>query len=156
MFPPIDPERERPTAELDWAAFRYLAGEDSESDRLAFEARLADDQEAREALAAAVELAGAVRLVEAGRRARRPAWPRWAVLASAAAVAVACWVGAGSDRSPRTSPSEVAIAWSDLRQPAPASNDEPADPTRDDEPIDVPGDVPGWLFDALEAPDLVL
>ncbi len=42
--------------QLDWIAFRYLANELSDGERKRFEARLDDDQLAREAVAAAVEL----------------------------------------------------------------------------------------------------
>src|SRR5262245_16949094 len=42
--------------DLDWLAFSYAAGELENTDREQFEARLADDQAAREALARAVEL----------------------------------------------------------------------------------------------------
>ena len=42
--------------QLEWSAFCYLAGELSQAEAEQFELRLADDQEAREALARAVEL----------------------------------------------------------------------------------------------------
>lgn len=51
--------------ELDWLAFSYAAGELEISDREQFEARLAADQGAREALARAVELCQTVSAVEA-------------------------------------------------------------------------------------------
>src|SRR5437762_2365346 len=50
--------------ELDWQAFCYLSGELNVVELQQFEARLADDQAAREALAAAVELAHAVAAAE--------------------------------------------------------------------------------------------
>src|SRR5687768_11526353 len=43
-------------SELDWLAFCYAAGELDAAEAEAFEARLAEDQSAREALARAVEL----------------------------------------------------------------------------------------------------
>jgi hypothetical protein len=46
--------------DLDWLAYQYLVGELSEHDAASFEQRLAIDQVAREALAAAVELAESV------------------------------------------------------------------------------------------------
>lgn len=49
---------------LDWLAFRYIANEMSDDERDAFESRLADEQAAREAVAAAVELSQTVLLVE--------------------------------------------------------------------------------------------
>lgn len=150
MSPPIDPDG--PTADLDWIAFRYLAGELSETDRLAFDERLAIDQDAREALSAAVELAQVIQLTGVTPSRRPAVWPRWALLAAAASIAIAFWMGL--DRMPRASAGEVALVWSDLRQPV-APVDELADPPHNDEPIenaDDPGDVPGWLFDVLEAP----
>jgi hypothetical protein len=50
--------------DLDWLAFCYAAGELENIDREQFEARLADDQTAREALARAVELCQTVSAVE--------------------------------------------------------------------------------------------
>ena len=47
-------------ADLDWLAYQYVAGELREHDALAFEGRLAVDQSAREALAAAVALSQAI------------------------------------------------------------------------------------------------
>src|SRR6266850_973110 len=51
--------------ELDWLAFCYAADELSPAEAEQFEARLADDQAAREALARAVELTHAVAAAEA-------------------------------------------------------------------------------------------
>ncbi|MFO0960072.1 MAG: hypothetical protein U0800_21990 [Isosphaeraceae bacterium] len=151
MLPLIDPDAEDPRAELDWIAFRYLAGDLSEAERLAFDERMADDQQAREALAAAVELAGAVRLAEAGRKQLPAAWPRWAVLAAAASIVAAFWLA--SAPTARTSAGEVALAWSDLRQ-ADYPGDDPADVPREDEAVECEQaeDVPAWLFDVLESP----
>lgn len=155
MFPPQlhhsepDPEPDDRRADLDWVAFRYLTGELAEIDRLDFEERMADDQEAREALAAAVELAGAIRQAEAGRRRRAGTWSRWALVAAASVIGVVCWIG--PDQTPRASAGEVALAWSDLRQPAFPTTDETAVPSREDDATDDPADVPGWLIDVLEA-----
>jgi ferric-dicitrate binding protein FerR (iron transport regulator) len=51
--------------ELHWLAFRYVAGEMTADEEGRFEAQLADDQGAREAVAQAVELHEAVRLAAA-------------------------------------------------------------------------------------------
>jgi hypothetical protein len=45
---------------LDWLAFRYIAGEMTVAESTVFEERLGSDQAAREAVAAAVELVGAL------------------------------------------------------------------------------------------------
>jgi hypothetical protein len=50
--------------QLEWAAFCYLSGEMSPAEAEQFESRLADEQEAREALARAVELTQVVAAVE--------------------------------------------------------------------------------------------
>jgi len=52
------------THDLDWLAFCYAAGELDQADAELFEARLADDQAAREALARAVELSQTVAAAE--------------------------------------------------------------------------------------------
>ena len=55
--------------ELDWLAFQYIAGELAADDCDRFEEQLAGDQAAREAVARAVELSGAI------QRAHSPAAP---------------------------------------------------------------------------------
>jgi len=63
--------------DLDWMAFQYLADELDQTQRDKFKARLADDQQAREALASAVELtqtiSAASHFEHAVTRAERPA-----------------------------------------------------------------------------------
>jgi hypothetical protein len=54
-----------PNDELHWLAFRYAAGEMTAGEEQAFELRLADDQQAREAVEQAVELGEALRVVAA-------------------------------------------------------------------------------------------
>ena len=53
-------ETNKQLSELDWTAFRYVAGELSPDEATRFELTLAEDQAAREAVAAAVELGSAV------------------------------------------------------------------------------------------------
>src|SRR4051794_39341070 len=71
-----------PGADTPWLAFRYVSGEMGPEEAEAFERRLDEDQGAREAVAEAVALAGAVRarspLHPAGRAppAARPPWIR--------------------------------------------------------------------------------
>jgi hypothetical protein len=76
--------------ELHWSAYRYAAGEMGDDEGAAFEARLADDQTAREALEQAVELRSAVKHVLSEPAVeRRPALlPRVAVWAAALAACV--------------------------------------------------------------------
>jgi len=120
-------------SELDWTAFCYAAGELTPVEVEQFEARLADEQEAREALARAVELTQAVAAGEsqvgsyaiapAARQrsnwATRLAW--MAVGGTAAALAAAIWSGAfPRGQMPLTGDqllarSELAAAWSQAR-----------------------------------------
>lgn len=88
--------------ELDWLAFRYIAGELSASEADAFETRMADDQQAREAVARAVGLAFTLaaagprtpepcpadaRTAEAGRHGRMARLAAWLTVAAAACLA---------------------------------------------------------------------
>ena len=93
---------------LDWLAFRYIAGEMTVAESTVFEERLESDQAAREAVAAAVELVGALAAcdpadqveVEIGTRSGDPVGlagprstvrPSWRVMASwAVGGAIAC------------------------------------------------------------------
>src|SRR4051812_41484392 len=112
-----------PDADLGWTAYLYVTGELSSLEEAAFELRLADDQEAREAVAEAVELAGALSAIGAGdwlpSRGRKSPARRvlgWSALAAAASLVVASLWTLRSGRS-TASPdaAEVAIAWSGLR-----------------------------------------
>lgn len=114
MPPGTDPD-------LHWTAFLYASGDLPPGDEAAFERRLAEDQSAREAVAEAVELAGALATLGpvawSAPRPRRLA-PR--ILAWSALAAAACLIAAtlGALRSARTATpdaSEVAMAWSGLR-----------------------------------------
>jgi hypothetical protein len=121
--------------DLDWLAFCYAAGEMSASDAEAFEARLATDQSAREALARAVELSETVATAESlgavvavSRRpavwSRRLGWiPRlgWMAMGSAASLLVALlWSGVGRWSGEASPPprdhSQLAAAWTQTRQ----------------------------------------
>jgi hypothetical protein len=62
--------------ELDWLAFCFLSGEMSPAEAERFEARLEGEQEAREALARAVELTQVVAAVEATCEASTPSLAR--------------------------------------------------------------------------------
>ena len=115
--------------DLDWLAFCYAADEMSASDAEAFEARLAIDQSAREALARAVELSEAVATAESLGAVvavdRRPAvWSRrlgWMAMGSAASLLVALLWSSASRWSGEPSPpprdhSQLAAAWTQTRQ----------------------------------------
>lgn len=120
--------------DLDWLAFCYVAGELDESQRVAFEAMLAEDQAARDAVVQAVNLS---RSLAATHRvaAIQSAAPgsryfgtvaRWVICASLLGlVATGWWLNyvAGSD----SVDSEVAIVWgesvSDIHAPIETSRD---------------------------------
>jgi hypothetical protein len=137
-------------SDLHWLAFRYAAGELSPDESSAFEARLAEDQEAREAVAAAVELAAAV-------IAARPALPetlpfvaprrhpwRWvATVAAAACVALVVWASRppGTTEPERDAAPDVALNWSGLRE----------DP---DSAAVTTGEVLAWLDEAAAQTDV--
>jgi hypothetical protein len=164
---PDDPE-----GDLPWTAFRYVAGELSPGAASAFEARLADDQQAREAVAAAVELAGAVALIGA-RPGALPARPRRRFARAAGwvagGVAAGLALGFGLDQlvlhraavAPPRVAEEVVSTWWGLRGEPDASaglddqlalNDDPAPEPA--EP-DADGDVPSWMAElaTLPSPD---
>lgn len=124
--------------DLNWLAFAYVAGEMSADEAESFELRLADDQQAREAVARAVELTQVVAAAEthceqsvtvAHRQA--PSWSTrlaWMAIGGVAAVLVALFVSSMNtgpqpvvkqdDARPAPSNSkvrELALAWSSTR-----------------------------------------
>lgn len=156
-----------------WTAFRYVAGELTPDEAAAFEALLDHDQNAREAVADAVELAGAIALIgdpvvsistrSRHRAARAVAWV-------AAGIAAGLLLGFGFDRlvlHPPTGPrpriaAEVVSTWSDLRHHADdpdalrmqlALNDDSADlaATLALEP-NGEGEVPSWMTELASLP----
>lgn len=115
--------------DVHWLAFQYIADELSDAGRTAFEDRLSDDQEAREAVAQAVELAAAVRLAEPAdlvtRREshRKISWATWAVGVASASLAILAFLHAFpvSQPDPRAEKTEIdavqlAHAWSEVRE----------------------------------------
>ena len=112
--------------ELQWLAFRYVAGELSGDEAAQFEDRLDHDQQAREAVAGAVELTQAVvasgaelpRVLPMRRRFRTALSWTFASAAAAACAAVIVWHGAPArpTSTARQSAQEVALAWSGLHQ----------------------------------------
>jgi len=118
--------------ELDWTAFRYIAGELSAAESGEFERRLADDAEACEAVERAVKLAWAIQAAgpvetphggNAGRPRRRRAVALAASLAACLLVAFLCHQflvdheAAPSDSGRTLSPStdELAMVWNQTR-----------------------------------------
>jgi hypothetical protein len=136
MAAPIESEFEfDPDADLHWRALRYVMGELGPDEAEAFERRLDEDQAAREAVAQAVELAGAIAAQEPAAPvlplrlgSRRPVPTVIAGVALAAAAALAWFVvlpGGPACRMPIRNdaatgvfkPTEtVTLAWSTLRE----------------------------------------
>jgi hypothetical protein len=162
--------------ELDWLAFRYVADELSSAQRDEFELRLATDQPAREAVAAAVQLLDSVHQAEVvataeTAKASRPvlhqsatalhssgrrggAWVVATAVALVAAVLLAprAWLGSSSDELARQGAQrerqELATLWTESSAEA---TDNWSDDSNDEAAAD--GDdealVPGWLLAAL-------
>jgi hypothetical protein len=148
---PLEPE-----PDLHWTAFLYISGDLPADEATSFEARLADDQEARDAVAEAVELAGALAIVGAESRPRRRSKLRRAFVAASVLAAAACVALAFSPRSgptgqDRLDASEVALAWSSLRggpdigQVAEIEIESEVEPSTDRA-------LPSWLLSAASAP----
>jgi hypothetical protein len=123
--------------DLRWSAYRYAAAEMDEEECAAFEARLADDQLAREAVEEAVELRGAVALaLRAGvvERRRQTVGQRVAAWTAAAAVGAALafvlwrtvvnvivpsnddYAGSQETDAATVSSSSLFLAWTDVRE----------------------------------------
>jgi hypothetical protein len=142
-----------PQHDLEWHAFLYVSGEMSRVEAEAFEGRLAEDQQAREAVAQAVELltkltaeANSVREI-----ASASGWPFrgptiFAAMATAAALVLVCFSLA---RRPQfgfdTEPAGALVSmWAD--------SDESVDQGEADgfeEADDLA--VPGWMLAAVES-----
>jgi hypothetical protein len=163
--------------QLDWLAFCYVAGELPPAEAEQFEARLADDQAAREALARAVELTQTVVAAEAQSEilvapARRyvAGWGTrlsWMAIGGLASIVVALlWSGAlhNSTSGPSEKQIALAAAWTQTRADiAQANEDEMWLPPvwmlgeADEELLAVtdasleplPGETPSWLTAAV-------
>jgi ferric-dicitrate binding protein FerR (iron transport regulator) len=168
-------ERERDDgSELAWLAFRYVAGEMTVEEAEAFEGRLDQDQQAREAVARVVELAGAV-AAQAPQAAttlpfrRRATIRTFVAAATMAAAACLAWlaihtggpapVPLGPRDATRMAPiATVALTWSTLDQERAADKGDssalvawnqelPAVAESEDLSVSDPG-LPPWLVDA--------
>ncbi len=146
--------------EIDWQAFLYVSGEMSPAEIEAFEDRLATEQEAREAVAAAVELIGKLAASHPTSTRGRPVSPtpnRGArSVAAAATIAASLLVGWSLVRHAQdpARPSgeearELISFWSEAWSPG---ENGAADATVDDE--DSESTVPSWMLAAVESPPL--
>jgi len=118
--------------ELDWLAFRYVAGELASDEVSDFEERLSHDQAACDAVSRAVELTDAIRAVEATRLAPVPLVRRRrlqqsfrlvACLSACALVLIVCFRylphsesgPAGWNDASSAVAAELAVVWSETR-----------------------------------------
>ncbi len=150
----MTPLAQRRETDLNWTAFQYVAGGLDEAERRAFEQRLDEDQLAREAVAAAVEIVGAVRLVapEPTPVFRLPAQPwLWGVGTAVAAGLLVWLLPAWLLVHQGRSGGELALAWSDMR--GDIETGEPADEDlAAEEGDDLETVVPNWMLDVLTEP----
>ena len=165
-------------AELAWDACRYLTDAMSPTEIDRFEHRLGRDQIAREALAAAVDQLGAIQIVARDtetslapisrrwlRRSRRQI-PVGGMVAAALILVVAGVAYRPSQQRSVENPTDVALAWTDLRDQTPSGDLAPVvnDPLAasafgdeagsgfDDVPAEQP--LPSWMLAVVgPAPD---
>lgn len=157
--------------DLDWLAFRYVAAELSDADRIQFERRLDEDAAAREAVAQAVALTQAIAATKAASQlvtvggqshSRRLALRRtsWLALTLAVGLLIALAVTAFQTHYQTGVPStanDLASLWSESRTELvpPANGDWPARETSDRE-LDLASAedneefaTPDWLLAAV-------
>ena len=143
--------------DIDWQAFLYVSGDMSPADAETFEDRLATDQEAREAVAAAVELIGILAASRTTSTRSLPVVPirdrgtrRVAAAATIAAALLICWSLVRTPPGPAAPSGEEARQlisfWSEAWSP---SENGSADATADDEDSDIA--VPSWILAAVES-----
>ncbi len=147
--------------ELDWLAFRYIAGELTRAESEAFEQRLADDQTAREAVARAVMLTSAIVAgrgespASVVRYPSRPRWTRWVVAAAAVLLAAITIVVVRPGSRPGESNDELTVAgvWAESALGHGEWSSEFGDDAdhSDDDADDIA--LPDWLIEAVSGPD---
>ena len=162
-------EHQLPHDELAWQAFRYIAGEMNAAEQERFDAQLAADQAAREAVAAAVEISRATAIALAPQPAPAPRttgprrWPLvgWGVAAAACLAMAFGWMPLGERSSPSQLAQTEALAmqWSEIRQRQALPHDEslaasPPDEWTDEfddaEPAEEsPAVAPEWMLAAV-------
>lgn len=141
--------------DLDWQAFLYVSGEMSADESQAFEMRLADDQAAREAVAAAVEIATAVSNASAVCVAAAPVPDRrrrnLAAVAAALAVCASCafWLARSADERQRVDGAglpDLLALWIDPETDW-RDDDEDGTVAADDDADELA--VPDWMLAAV-------
>ncbi len=143
---PHDPTR----GELDLLAQAYVLGELTESESTEFELRLAEDQDARDAVALAVRMIEAVASAEPApiRQLPRRSSTRWIAAAAVIAIGIGLTFALSTSRGSEDSENLIA-SWIDLGDANGAEQD--VDPDVDDEAS--AEEAYDWLFSALEEKD---
>ena len=142
--------------EIDWQAFLYLSGEMSPAEAKTFEDQLAHDQEAREAVAAAVELVGSLAATRPAEARALPVVPvsdrttrRFAAAATVAASLLICWSlvrhSPGPARPSGEDARQLISYWSEAWSPGENGS---ADSVADDDDSEM--NVPSWMLAAVE------
>lgn len=171
MPQPTHRERDR---DLDWDAFRYVAGEMTPAEVQTFESRLEDDQRAREAVSAAVELGSVLSVqddIPVTTRRRSPQSLGWIGIGVSACLAIAWLAYPPADSTQPVTPvtdavtaqsqpdaAKLAMLWSETREELIHSegNDEFwGGPAEDSAAADSPLDGLGLASDVV-TPDWML
>lgn len=163
-------EPARPSDELVLTALQYIGEELSEDARAAFEARLMNDQAAREAVASAVEVTLATRaafaddaaLVAVREEVRKPVSRRgwWNVALAASALAALVLVSKSLELGKRPvkadRAADLAMAWSEARAEWPTSALTDEQLAEEAEALVLDDDValPSWMVAAVGEPNM--
>jgi len=146
--------------DLDWLAFRYVAGELPDDEAASFESLLADDQAARDAVVQAVELSQTILAaqVQSPKHVALASAPRnWSTqftliacgTAACLLIALAINFSANNPSRPRLS-DDLVNAWNlQLEESSDATATE--DPTDADEAEFITADAPSWMVDAVRS-----
>jgi hypothetical protein len=151
--------------DLDWLAFRYVAGEMTDDESAAFELRLADDQLARDAVVEAVQLGECIVAIESQTPvvavASAPAQGRWMeffLAAAACGLLIATVAYQSGERSSPGISDQVAEAWSqrlDTDWSDIPGDDFAVNPEESDVPeageTAMTSDVPDWMLEAVRS-----
>jgi hypothetical protein len=144
--------------DLDWLAFRYISGEIAVSEAEQFEALLADDQAARDAVVRAVELTQAIVAIQTASIRPSAAMPQswtqnvtWISTSVAALVLVTLALNFNGPTKSATSDSDnIAKAWLD-RSAEPVTDSMTLNATLSDEDEFATAEPPNWMLEAVRS-----
>ena len=144
--------------DLDWLAFRYISGEMAGSEAEQFEALLADDQAARDAVVRAVELTQAIVAIQTASIRPSAAMPQswthnitWISTSVAALVLVTLALNFnGPTKSATSDSADIAKAWLD-RSAEPVIDSTTLSGALNDDEEFVTADPPAWMLEAVRS-----